>query len=341
MSKSDPLPPGSILSNRYEIVRMLGAGGLGEVYECFDKAKNTRVAVKRLHEGAEDLTDPSMASAQEAQSLSSLRHPNIVRILDLAWDKGSMNIIMELVEGQTLANVIKSRPLPINEFISLAMQTLEGLGAAHRKGILHLDIKPANLMLEPVPHGPFRVKLLDFGLAQLQHQTPTRTKDGSIMGSIYFIAPEQLHAAPLTEQTDFYALGHVFYNAICGQVAFPYRNFEKVVQAQLEEEPVPLIQYRPDLDFELSGWIHSFLQKDPNDRPPSAQDALRVLTHIISNMNRREEEKEKKGKDTQKTSGHQTGFVEETKSHIDSVKKFFKGKLRLHPKEKKPPSEKS
>ncbi|MEM9400068.1 MAG: serine/threonine-protein kinase [Verrucomicrobiota bacterium] len=280
---SSPLP-GTLLSNRYEIVRKLGAGGLGEVYECLDLAKNQRVAVKRLHQSAIELGYTSETAANEAMTLSVLRHKHIVKVYDLAWDSNSLNIVMELVEGRTLANIIKQGPLQLNEFIVLATQSLEGLGAAHRKGLLHLDIKPANLMLEPAPNIPFNVKLVDFGLAQIRNQAPNRTSDGSIMGSIYFIAPEQLHADPLTEKTDLYALGHVFYNALAGRVAFPFKNFDDVIQAQLYSEPTPLGDLCPDAPKELCEWIHGFLNKELDNRPVSTQEALRNLTSIITSL---------------------------------------------------------
>ena len=322
----DSPEPGTMMANRYEVIRKLGAGGLGEVYECLDVAKNRRVAIKRLHQSGEELGYSTDTTANEARTLASLRHPNIVKIYDLAWDKGNIIIAMELVEGKTLSSIVKERPLNLAEFIALASQILEGVGAAHRKGLLHLDIKPANIMLEPVANSPFRVKLLDFGLAQIRNQAPNRTNDGSIMGSIYFIAPEQLHAEPLCEQTDFYALGHVFYNALSGRVAFPYRNFEDVVQSQIHRNPSPLQELCPDSPEDLCNWIHWFLNKSIEDRPPSAQDALRELTKIITTIERHKQEEEAALIKRQKNEA--TEELESQKKGLNSVKSFIKDRFK-------------
>ncbi|MEM9443911.1 MAG: serine/threonine-protein kinase [Verrucomicrobiota bacterium] len=315
--------PGSMLANRYEVVRKLGAGGLGEVFECLDIAKNRRVAVKRLHQSGEELGYSSDTTVNEARTLASLRHPNILKIYDLAWDQGKIIIVMELVEGKTLSSIVKERPLTLSEFIALATQILEGVGAAHRRGLLHLDIKPANIMLEPIANSPFKVKLLDFGLAQIRNQAPIRTNDGSIMGSIYFIAPEQLHAEPLSERTDIYAVGHVFYNALCGRVAFPYRNFEDVIQAQLHKDPKHLAELCPDVSVDLCNWIHWFLEKDTDSRPRSTQDALRELTKIITTF-----EVHKVEYNLPSNVMPQAEELETPKKGLDSVKSFIKDRFK-------------
>jgi serine/threonine protein kinase len=274
----DPMPP---VANRYSIIRKLGSGGLGEVYECIDQETGRRVAVKRFKQNASIPEHFLERNEQEAATLASLRHPNIVSVYDLGYDTGGLFLVMELIQGDNLLTIVKKKPLPLRTFLSFAQQALEGLAAAHRKGILHLDIKPGNLMLNPLPGESYHVKLVDFGLARFVSQTRAPDSDDKpVVGSVYYISPEQLRRQPPTEASDLYSLGCVFYYALHGQPPFSGNDPHDVVDLHLNSDPVPIQSHRVDLPLDLAKWIHRLLAKDPEHRPASAPEVLHDLTRL-------------------------------------------------------------
>jgi len=272
---------GDIVAGRYEVVSALGAGGLGEVYLCQDAHSGTSVALKRL-KSTQDIPPAILEQTQrEARILSELKHRNIIRIYDFGMDSKGFYFALEYVEGPSLSDVLRGSILDQSTFVKFAGQCLEGLGAAHRKGLLHLDIKPANIMLHHFPGDEFTVKILDFGVAKLIEEVRHTGQDEETFGSIYYIAPEQLTQKPLDTRTDIYSLGHVFYQSLCGAIAFPeVKDMMALLQAHLYEAPVPLQQYHPALDTELCEWVYWLMGKSPDDRPESAQAALIELTKI-------------------------------------------------------------
>ncbi|MEO0453332.1 MAG: serine/threonine-protein kinase [Verrucomicrobiota bacterium] len=212
--------------------------------------------------------------------LKNLRHRNVIKVFDLGVDQQGLYFVFEYIQGPTLAHIIKEGPMPLPAFFHMAFQVLEGLGAAHRKGLLHLDIKPANIMLHKYPEPNFTAKVLDFGLAKVATEMSTARKNEPTIGSVYYISPEQLNHYPLQPSTDLYSLGHVFYHAICTRVPFHEPDPLVVRNAHLTREPDRLYDIYPYIPIELSDWIHQLMEKDPEARPQTTQYALASLTHV-------------------------------------------------------------
>jgi serine/threonine protein kinase len=279
---------GDLISGKYEVVSLLGTGGLGEVFLCQDTESKVHVAVKRLKD---DISVPASVIEQtqrEAKILSGLRHRNIIRIIDFGLDKKGFFFILEFVNGPSLADIIGLGPLPMDVFINVASQALEGLGAAHRKGLLHLDIKPANLMLHQYPNHDFTVKILDFGVAKLAEEAARQvSEEEETFGSIFYISPEQLNQQPFDTRADIYSMGCVFFHSLTGQIPWPtLREPLELVNAHLFLPPARIEELVEGVDAELAEWVYWLLAKNPDQRPSNAQDAIRVLSKIMLRLNK-------------------------------------------------------
>jgi len=281
------LPPNSEgpqvwIANRYRVYATLGAGGLGVVYSGWDHELNRPVAIKRI-KSREDATHGQVVEEafNEARALALLRHPHVVKLYDFGMDEQGPYFIMEHIEGYTLQQKIDTGVLSVEEFRHIAHMTLEGLSAAHRLGIVHLDIKPSNLMLEEAPDGRLNVKILDFGLSRLQ--TPARkggTCGSSIYGTYFYVAPEQILQGEIGPRTDLYSLGHVLYHALIRLPAFYAPTIEEVLQMHLHSRPVLVRDLRPDIDPMLGSWLHRLMERNPDHRFPDAAEAVRDLARI-------------------------------------------------------------
>ncbi len=266
------------MEDRYEIREQLGKGGVGAVYRAYDRHLNREVAIKRiLPKGdAEDRAAAMQQMTEEAATLCSLQHPHIVTVYDVGSDEDSPFVVMELLTGRTLEELIGAGPLTWDDFRELALQTQEALIAAQERQLLHRDIKPGNVMLTWLPSGKFQVKLVDFGLAKFTPQ-PTQqeiNKDDSIFGSIFFMAPEQFERKPLDARTDMYAMGCVYYHALSSVYPFDGSTGQAVMEAHLQHRVRPLHELRPDLPRWVADWVMWHMNRNPDDRPPDAREAL-------------------------------------------------------------------
>lgn len=261
------------MSERYQIKEKIGEGGLGEVFIALDTQLQREVALKRVRPGPGQSPDDVL---KEAQVLSALQHPNILTVFDVGRDTGGPFIISELLRGETLEKVIERAPLQYEDFLSMAQQSLEGLVAAHALSLVHRDLKPGNLMVTWLASGKFQIKILDFGLAKFSEKASRQTEnqDESVMGSIYYMAPEQFERLPLDARTDLYAMGCIFYFALTGHNPFEGETAPVVMASHLEHRVFPLDKMRPDLPPWLCTWIMWFINRLPGDRPASAQQAL-------------------------------------------------------------------
>ena len=198
---------------RYDIQGKLGEGGRGTVYLAQDRQLNRTVAIKRLSTEKEDADASYEAVLRESRALSALSSPHIVRVFDVGQDEDGPYVVMEHLNGKTLHEVVSNAPLIEGDFFQIAEQGLEALIAAHEVHLLHRDIKPGNLMLNWLPSGRFNLKLLDFGLAKFSDTPSVQTiaYGKSVMGSIYFMAPEQFDRELLDARTDLYSLGCLYY----------------------------------------------------------------------------------------------------------------------------------
>lgn len=271
------------MNDRYEIREQIGRGGLGVVYRAFDTHLDREVAIKRvLVASGEPIEELTQALMQEAKVLSALNHPNIVTVHDIGVDEEGPFVVMELLNGDTLDNIIERATLPFADFERFATQALEGMIAAQSVHLVHRDIKPANIMLVWQPCGKFQVKILDFGLAKFSRKPTTQTVDhsDSILGSIYFMAPEQFERIPLDGRTDIYSLGAVFYYTLTGRYPFDGENAVDVMVAHLSHIMTPLRDYRPDLPDSVGAWIETLVARKMEDRPADAQAALNAWNPV-------------------------------------------------------------
>lgn len=280
-SSSSVLEPGAAVSH-YRLIAKLGAGGMGQVYRARDTRLDRDVALKFLPE--EFLLDPQRLERfrREAVAASALNHPNICTIYEIGEHESRLFIAMELVEGKTLAEIIKAGPVPIEAVMAYSRQIAEALEEAHEHNIIHRDLKPANVMVT----AKSRVKILDFGLAkqmrQVEPNTATEeslllTQAGAVMGTVPYMAPEQLRGDPVDARTDLYALGELVYEMAAGRRAFTETQTSQLISAILTRAPLPPRELNAEITEELEAVILRLLAKDPAQRYQSAQELMADL----------------------------------------------------------------
>jgi serine/threonine protein kinase len=271
----------SVIGGRYVIDRKLGSGGEGAVYLAYDQLLSRHVAIKSVHTEAGALSDAAGAF-DEAKLLASLQHPNIVTIFDFLPSNENVFVVMEFINGTSLDKL--EAPMDAGMFYQFARQCLDALGAAHSLGMVHRDIKSANIMVTWTEAGDLRVKLLDFGLAKVMTAPCEQTLDhsGALTGSIYFLSPEQLNCQPIDHRTDFYSLGCVFYRALTLQNPFQGAGIPSIIAAHLQHAFIPLAECRPDLPEGLAAWVEQILSFSADERPANAAAALADLERLTN-----------------------------------------------------------
>ena len=276
------LPAGTRLSS-YEIVRAIGAGGMGEVYRARDTKLSRDVAIKILLPELAGDGERLARFETEARTASALNHPNIVTIYEIGEADGSSFIAMELVEGKTLRELLADGPISGKRLLSVAAQAADGLAKAHAAGIVHRDLKPENLM---VTRDGF-VKILDFGLAKLVRrgfvgsrgaENPTvGTQPGTVLGTVGYMSPEQASGEPADFRSDQFSLGSILYEMATGKRAFERSTDAQTLSAIIEAEPEPLAAAAPKAPANLAWITERCLAKDPEDRYGSTKDLARDL----------------------------------------------------------------
>jgi len=262
------------LSGRYELGDRLGSGGMSNVYRATDLILERTVAVKIL---AEHLSDDERFVARfrrEALAVAKLIHPNIVQVYDTGIDEGRHYIVMEFVEGRSGAQILQRRgPLEPEIAAEAGVQACAGLDYAHRRGIIHRDVKPGNLMIVggPVGGGPMTVKLTDFGIARALAQTRI-TQVGSVVGTAAYLAPEQVRGEEATPATDVYALGVVLYQFLTGRLPYEGSTLAELAVRQQNERPLPPSTYNDEVPETLGGAVLRALEGDTARRYASADE---------------------------------------------------------------------
>ena len=280
-----PLTPGTKLGP-YQIESLLGAGGMGEVYRARDTRLDRTVAVKILTQGVADTPEVRQRFEREARAVSSLSHPHICVLYDVGNQDGIEYLVMEYLEGETLAARIAKGPLTATELLRYASQIADALDKAHRQGIVHRDLKPANVMLTKTG-----AKLLDFGLAKDEEilqgdpgSSPTMsrplTMQGSIVGTMQYMSPEQLEGKPADARSDIFSFGAMLYEMATGHKAFEAKSHASLIAAILKEEPRPMRELQPLTPPALEHIVKACLAKDPDERPQSAHDLKLQLEWI-------------------------------------------------------------
>ena len=270
---------GIMLENRYEILEKIGAGGMSDVFLAKDHSLGREVAVKILkQEFAEDRTFVAKFRA-EAQAAAGLEHPNIVSIYDVGSEGSLYYIVMEYVEGITLKTYInKKGRLTYNEALSIAIQVGRGIEAAHKKNIIHRDIKPQNIIISREG----KVKVMDFGIARA---VTSNTVSADIMGSVHYASPEQARNGYVTFTTDIYSLGIVMYEMVTGRVPYDGETTVAIAIQHLQGEMVPPSEYAPDLPIAVERIIQKATMKTQSRRYQTMGDMLIDLKKALANPN--------------------------------------------------------
>lgn len=268
------------MNERYELLAPIAEGGLGTVFRARDTQQGREVAIKRiLSNKAGGCGTAVDALIREARMQSAVQHPNVVAVYDFGVDTEGGFIVMELAPGETLEDVILRGALTADDFDALVRQTLDGMSAVHARGMLHLDLKPGNLMIHRLPDGRLKVKILDFGLAKSFLPAAQEASQG-LPGSIHFMAPEQFEHAPVDARTDLYALGCIYYYALTQQHPFDGETKPQVMAAHLHPRTPPLDKLRPDLPAPTVQWVEWLINRVPANRPTSVTAALRVYQEV-------------------------------------------------------------
>src|SRR5436190_23897478 len=270
----------------YEIIAPLGAGGMGQVYRARDTRLGREVAVKVLAERFAGDAELRGRFEREAQAVAALSHPSILAIHDFGTQGSSTYAVMELLEGQTLRERLNKGPMPWRKAVEIGVAIAEGLAAAHAKGITHRDLKPENLFLTSVGS----LKILDFGLAQIQPlaggldetspHVPRATEAGTVLGTVGYMAPEQVRGQRADVRSDIFSLGCVLYEMVTGKRAFARETAVEAMTAILHDEPADVADCGKQVPPDFARLINHCLEKIPAARFHSAHDLAYALRAI-------------------------------------------------------------
>lgn len=273
----------------YEIEGVAGAGGMGEVYRARDTRLDRTVAIKVLPTGSSGNADLRQRFEREAKAVSSLNHPNICVLYDVGHEDGTDYLVMEYLEGESLAARLEKGPLPAAEFFRIAVQIADALDRAHRQGLVHRDLKPGNIMLTKSG-----AKLLDFGLARFTSsgdvvqgvtgvtRTTPLTGEGTILGTLHYMPPEQLEGKEADSRSDIFAFGCVLYEMATGKRAFDGKSQASLIAAIMGKEPAPVSTVSAVAPPALDRIVSRCLAKDPDDRWQTARDLMHELQWLTS-----------------------------------------------------------
>lgn len=270
------------MSDRYEIIKLLGKGRTGGVYEAEDTTLGRKVALRRFfaQTKATDLAEYKADFENVARSLSALQHPNLLRVYDAGVDNDGAYIISQLLSGETLQENIKNGPLPILEAQDLALQMLDALSTAHNEGFVHGAITPGSILMTPRARGGYLYVILDMGLSRLAPLIQGKDSFLSIMADPAILAPELFDGGIAEERADLYMLGQIVYMCIAG--GHPFGGVGAVEAEILHKNGLPsLLNYNPDVPEDFLRWIEHLTQVDPANRPESAVEALNSLPKFV------------------------------------------------------------
>ena len=287
--------PGQVLDGRYELVRPLGAGGMGEVYRAHDSRLGRDVAIKLLPQTLASSADRLARFEREAKTVAGLNHPNIVTLHTIEEAAGVRFLVMEVVEGRDLSTLIEPGGLSFAQLLDLAIPLADALAAAHERRVVHRDLKPSNVMLTR----DGRIKVLDFGLAKLMEDESaldeTRTIPessitgiGKAMGTIPYMAPEQIRGKPVDSRADLFAFGIMVYELASGQRPFTGGSSADITSSILRDVPPPLAGVRSDLPGDLGRIVERCMEKNPRERFQTALDVANELRGLKRAIDRGE-----------------------------------------------------
>ena len=264
---------------KYEVIEILGRGGMGLVYRAFDRQLNREVAIKTVTEGFAGDAEMLQRFYREAAKTGALKHPNIVIVHDLGEQDGFPYIVMEYLSGDPLDRIIQSgKPLPLVAKLKIIEQVCYALGYAHRNDVIHRDVKPANVIVQP----DGVVKLLDFGIARQEKGDGHLTRTGHVIGTIQYMAPERLKSAPFDGRSDIFSVGVMMFELLTGQL--PFTGDYSIVQKILSQKQAPLSNFIDKYPPVLDSILERALAKDPNDRYSTADEMAAEISSVAQDL---------------------------------------------------------
>ena len=277
-----PESDGNVLGQlaHFRVVRLLGEGGMGYVFEAIDERLRRTIALKVMKPQVAAGPDREARFLREAQALAAVRHPNVATIYEIGVDAGVPFLAMEKLSGQTLESRLADlKPMSVEEILSMGAEISDGLKAIHDAGIIHRDIKPANIWLEKEKG---IAKVIDFGLAQADDWTLRKNTSGNVAGTPQYMSPEQVRGEPLTEQSDLYSLGVLLFHALSGRMPHDEPDVHRQLAAIVARAPTKLADAKKDLPIPLCRLVDRLLAKDLTSRPKSA-DEVRAELIVLRN----------------------------------------------------------
>jgi eukaryotic-like serine/threonine-protein kinase len=282
-------PPGTIVAGKYRLEALLGVGGMGAVYRARHMLMDSDVALKWLRADMIGSREARERLIREAQSIARIRHPNVVQVFDVDIHDGSPFMVMELLEGETFGELIAQRTLTTQRVIQLLIGALQGLAAAHERGIVHRDVKPENIFVARTRQHPEGIaKLLDFGVSKIEKLDPNSrrlTQTGLAVGTPLYMSMEQLtQTSEVDGRADLYAFGVVLYHALSGNLPFDGETFAGVVLSIATTKPRPLKHLRPELPTALDRVVMKAMARRREDRYPNAEALIAALRGVEDSL---------------------------------------------------------
>lgn len=276
MEQSAPKTP--LLNNRYQLLHTLGTGGMAVVYRAHDQMLERPVAIKILRQDFTGDQNFRERFRQEARAAANLSHPNIVTVHDFGFDAGRPFIVMEYVPGTDLKTMVKQRgKFSLEDAINLAVQACEGIGYAHRAGLVHCDVKPHNMLVSP----DGRLKVTDFGIARALASIHPDEQSDIVWGSPQYFSPEQAAGQAPSPASDVYSLGVILYEMLTGRLPFQASDPEELARMHREQQPAPPRRFNYEIPEALEQIILKVMSKEPSQRYRSADQLGRVLRNVL------------------------------------------------------------
>ena len=271
---------GEVIAGRYELLDLIGKGGMSSVYKAHDRLLDRQIAVKVLHPHFTEDEEYVERFRREARAVAQLSHPNIVTVIDRGEDEGRQFIVFEYVEGENLKQLLeRTGPMPVRDALILALQMARALAFAHGRGLIHRDVKPQNVLL----NADGQAKMTDFGIARsVDVQGVTIT--GTVLGTSEYIAPEQARGERVDAQTDVYSLGVVLYELLVGGVPYEGETFVTVALKHVNEPVPPVLERRPDVPPRVALAIERAMAKSPHERFSSMQELVEELETCLAEL---------------------------------------------------------
>jgi eukaryotic-like serine/threonine-protein kinase len=286
---SDDRDIGSLVKGRYELVRLLGAGASSAVYASRDRSTRRRVALKLLHENLLRSEEHVARFVRESAVAARIRHHNVVEFLGAGLNEdGRPYLVQELLDGEDMAQALRRELLPLQHVYEISLQLLDALAAVHAAGLVHRDVKPANVFLLFGEYGELRVKLVDFGVVKpKQDADRSITGTGDVIGTPHYMSPEQARGLEVDARSDLWSVGVLLYEAICGSLPFDSDDSMRLFAEILVAPVPPLLERRPSLPRWLVDIVNRALERDVDKRYQSAERMSAALRRRRSHLTSR------------------------------------------------------